>query len=82
MIELGNKAKDKITGFEGVLTARSQYITGCDQYAITAESEKKGQEPVICWFDEGRIEILAESIAPEDVQGEKNGGPQCHPFKG
>lgn len=32
--ELGNKAKDKITGFSGILTARIEFLTGCNRYCI------------------------------------------------
>jgi len=32
--ELGKIAKDKITGFQGVLTARVEYLTGCNRYCI------------------------------------------------
>jgi len=37
MIPLGKKAKDKITGFVGIIIGRAQYLTGCDQYALVAE---------------------------------------------
>lgn len=30
MLKLGQQGKDKITEYEGILTARHQYITGCD----------------------------------------------------
>lgn len=74
MIELGQKAKDKITGFEGILTARIQYLTGCDQYCI-APPAVDGKIPDSCYFDEGRIGVLGRGILPEEVVTEKNGGP-------
>lgn len=74
MIELGQKAKDKITGFEGILTGRAQYLYGCDQYVITppAIEGKCGNGE---WFDEGRIEITGAGVAPASVQVAKPGGP-------
>ena len=34
MIELGQKAEDKINGFYGTITGRAQYFTDCDQYCL------------------------------------------------
>jgi hypothetical protein len=78
MLELGLKAKDKITGFEGILTARHQYITGCDQYTITPERDDKGDLQNSYQFDEGRIETSGTGVEIKDVQSETKGGPQ-HP---
>lgn len=75
MIELGFVGKDKITGFEGIITSRCQYITGCDQYALQPPA-KDGDIKDAKWFDEGRILITGSGINATDVQGEKNGGPQ------
>ena len=75
MIELGQKGKDKITGFKGIIIGRSQYIYGCDQYALSPEVSKDGKIGDTCWFDEGRIEIIAKGILPSMVRVEKPGGP-------
>ncbi|EPN30018.1 hypothetical protein A245_46208, partial [Pseudomonas syringae pv. actinidiae ICMP 19096] len=42
MIELGKKARDKISGFEGVITGRAQYLTGCDQYVLSPAAKNGG----------------------------------------
>jgi len=77
MIELGQKAEDKITGFYGVITGRSQYLTGCDQYCL-APPIRKGINEVQRseWFDEGRIKILGPGVTAADVAGPVPGGPQ------
>lgn len=75
MIELGQQGKDKITGYEGIITARIQYITGCDQYGLTQKAIP-GTTPLPTeYFDEGRIEITGRGILPEEVQTNMNGGP-------
>ncbi len=76
MINLGQKARDKITGFKGTITARAQYLYGCDQYCIVPTVDKDGKIEKSEWFDEGRIEIISAGISPEDVRMEKPGGPQ------
>lgn len=71
---LGKKGKDKITGFEGIITAHARYITGCDQYGLAPPMRDGKIEPTQ-WFDEGRIEVTGDGIAVETVRVEKNGGP-------
>jgi hypothetical protein len=74
MIGLGKKARDKITGFEGIVIGRIQYLTGCDQYGIVPPM-KDGKPSSAEWFDEGRIEVIGEGITPESVQAPQRGGP-------
>lgn len=82
MIKLGVQGKDKISGFEGVVTGRSQWLYGCDQYCIAAQA-KDGKAGDAQWYDEGRIEITGRGILPEEVQADKPGGPQrdCPPAR-
>ena len=82
MIQLGQEARDKITGFKGTLIGRSQYITGCDQYAITPKVNAAGETKDSQWFDEGRIEIIGRGILPEEVKAERNGAPNRDAPKG
>lgn len=72
---IGQKAKDKITGFQGILTGRASYLYGCDQYLINPPVDKEGKIGDACWFDEGRIEILGVGVTAESVSVEKPGGP-------
>ena len=45
--KLGIKAKDSITGFQGVITGKVSYLTGCDQYLLAPEVHN-------CWkYGEG-----------------------------
>ena len=73
MKNFGKIGKDKITNFEGVITAKCFYIFGCAQYCLTPRIDKDGKRQNIEWFDEGRIEIFNEVIKPESVQVEENG---------
>lgn len=74
MINLGQKAKDKITGFEGIITGRAEYLYGCTQFCIVPLA-KDGKICDSQWFDEGRIQVIGSGILPEEVQVEKPGGP-------
>ncbi|MBC8053766.1 MAG: hypothetical protein H7Y13_11945 [Sphingobacteriaceae bacterium] len=72
--KLGEKAKDKVTGFEGIIIGRAEYLTGCDQYGLTPPA-KDGKVEKNEWFDEGRIEIIGEGFPASAVMGSKKGGP-------
>lgn len=75
-IQLGNEARDKITGFTGIVTSRAEYLTGCTQYGLTPPVAADGQVRASEWFDEGRIEVTGVGVAKADVAGVANGGPQ------
>lgn len=81
--QLGYKAKDKITGFSGIITGYANYLTGCDQYLIQPQCENPKDYPAANWFDEGRIEQTGYEIevAKEDVQGEEPGACGSAPIK-
>lgn len=80
--QLGIKAKDKITGFEGMITGISRYITGCDQYIVQPEA-KDGDFKEGRWFDEGRLqEVSDEQVITEDsVKSRKFGSCGSAPVK-
>lgn len=74
MEKLGKKAKDKITGFEGIITSKHIYLFGCAQYALTPSVDKDGKCQDTKYFDEGRLQILNEGgIEPSEVQAEDPG---------
>jgi len=56
-MQLGIKAKDKITGFEGVVTGVCKYISGCNQ-ALLTPPVKDGAYVEPHWFDVQRVEAL------------------------
>lgn len=74
-LELGQEAKDKITGFKGILTSRVEYLTGCNQYGITPKMGADGKPGEVNYYDEGRIEITGRGILPKEVKTKENGGP-------
>lgn len=72
---LGKKAKDKVTGFEGIIIGKIEYLTGCDQYGLTPPAKDGKCEPCQ-WFDHRRVEILGEGVSIEEVAETKDpGGP-------
>ena len=79
--KLGKIAKDKITGFSGVITARCEFLTGCNRYCIQPTELKDGRPNEGIYFDEAQIEILGDGISEEEVRGEENGACAPNPNK-
>lgn len=75
--ELGQRAKDKITGFEGILTVRCEFLTGCNRYCIQPTELRDGKPVDSIYFDEAQIEIIGHGILSKEVQGEEKGA--CSP---
>lgn len=62
-IELGVTVRDRVTGFEGRVTGRCDYITGCNQYLVQPPIRDDGKWNDARWFDENRIEMTnAEAL--------------------
>lgn len=73
MQNLGKRAKDKVTGFEGVIVAKIAYLFGCEQYGV-APASTDGKVNDTYYFDAGRVEIIGDGVSPDAVQIEKPGG--------
>jgi hypothetical protein len=72
-IALGCKAKDVVTGFEGVVTGFVRFITGCDQYCLSPLAKDGKMEQGI-YFDSTRLEVTDPEVvklpgfqAPDEV---------------
>jgi hypothetical protein len=57
-IELGSRVSDKITGFEGVVTGRAQYLHGVDNALVEAVVGTDGKL-ISEWIAETRLELVS-----------------------
>lgn len=78
--ELGVTARDVVTGYEGVITSRCDYITGCKQYVLNAKGLHEGKPICGQWFDEDRLEV-DDTVQPlrlglDEPRRAAVGGPQ------
>ena len=81
-IKLGNRVKDSITGFSGIVTGRNEWLYGCEQVLIQPDKLKDGAPVKADWFDEQRV-ILLSAKKPPGAKKSKvvTGGPQRGPDK-
>lgn len=81
-IKLGDYAKDKITGIEGVVTAKATYLTGCARFHIQPRELKDGKPIEGIYFDEDQLEVTHKQvIRPETLQGKEKGACAPDPAK-
>ena len=72
----GDRARDTVTGFEGIVTAKTEWMNGCVRYALQSSTLKDGVPVDAFWVDEQTIEVVKEEkIAASD----RRGGPQRDP---
>ena len=72
MIKLGEKVKETITGYTGIVMARTAYLTGCTQVALAGKVLKDGTVPEWQWFDEKRCVSISKTVV--DLEKEDTGG--------
>ena len=80
-IELGQRVKDKITGFIGIAVARCEYFNGCIQYHVSPPVDKDGNERKDLWIDEAQLEIIDHGVLPKPkpIRLPEGGGFRSHP---
>ena len=76
-IKLGSVYKDKVTGFTGTATARTEYLNGCVQFMLESRVEKEGEKPNGLWVDEAQLEEVKANPAP--AQRRTGGGVRPTP---
>jgi len=75
---LGDRVRDKLTGFEGVVLSRTDYMTGCFHYGVQPEMlTAEGKQPDWEWIDGTYLEIVDDEYANDAVAG-TSGGPSSN----
>lgn len=65
-MNIGDKVRDRITEFEGVVTGICNYISGCQQVLVAPKSEK-GNFKESQWFDSDRCEVIESEVFPSSL---------------
>ena len=73
----GVRVKDIISGYEGVVTGMSSWITGCNQYSVSPGLDDKGEFRDNQWLDEDRLRIVDGAETIQLGLGELPGGPRA-----
>ena len=74
-IQLGDNVRDTISGFEGVATARVEYLYGCRRVTVTPRTIDKDGKPVEPqYFDEAQLEVIKKP--KQEAKTEHKSGPR------
>jgi hypothetical protein len=72
-IILGNKVKDLVTGFTGIVTGEVKYMNGCEKWAIDGKVVNNQIECI--WSDKGQVVKVGEGIVKQLPAKKDDGGP-------
>lgn len=72
-IVLGNRVRDRISGYTGIVTARTEFLNQCTRFAVQAEELHAGKPVDAQWFDSVDLIYVDEGIL--EVAVVPPGGP-------
>jgi hypothetical protein len=75
--KLGHRAKDKVTGLEGVITSVSFDLYGCVCVTVDPGLDKDGKHRDRAWYDIQRLEVTSSEPVmqqPDFVEGRQAEG--------
>lgn len=80
-VELGNKVKDRVSGFTGIMVGRTSYLQGCDRCAVQPPVNKDGTLPEMKHFDEPDLVFVDGGVIPNVTKGNPGGPRSVSPSK-
>lgn len=82
---LGDRVKDPITGFTGIVVCETIWLHGCIRLGVQPEKVKDGKVRDASYFDQSQLVlvkanvhkpmVLAVTEAPKPTKRRSNGGP-------
>lgn len=86
-INVGDSAKDTITGFTGVVVARTEWLNGCARLTIQPSQLDKDGKPIDTFtFDEMQLEFVSARLVEGPLRADREpfratGGPRPEPSR-
>lgn len=77
-IKLGDKARDTISGFSGVVIAITEWLNGCRRITIAPTELKEGKRIDSDTFDAEQVELLQAAARKPATP---SGGPSIAPVR-
>ena len=76
MIKLGDKVKDKVTGFTGIAVSKTEYLHGCKRISIASPKLHEGKPVAWQTFDEPQLELVESGVVKVKPEEAFTGGPR------
>lgn len=85
-IQLGDRVRDRISGFEGIVIGISDWLYGCRRPVVQPSTLTRDGEPVESKsFDEPQLEVIESGVLKADTApaqpAAKTGGPRPTPAR-
>jgi len=82
-IAMGDKVKDTLSGFTGIVLGRAEHLTGCNQVYVLPASDSDNELKDGVWFDVERVEKLVDQVVERsqrrtgaDIPPPRTSGPK------
>lgn len=62
--QLGDLVKDSVTGFQGIVVCRSQWLNGCWRITVQPREIKDGKQVESACFDDLQLEVVERGAVP------------------
>lgn len=82
MINLGDRVKDKLTEYTGIVVGVTDWIAGCRRIGVKSQALKDGAPMEAEWFDEPQLDVIepdAVVLNATKSQPKTTGGPTPRP---
>lgn len=70
MLDLGDKVKDKLTEYAGIVISRTAWVNGCARLGVQSAELKDGKPVDQVVFDENQLELIEKGVYPSDQRVE------------
>lgn len=77
-LKLGDKARDRISGFTGIVVAITEWLNGCRRITICPQELKDGKPVESHTFDAEQVELVQDNAMPA---AKPHGGPSISPVR-
>ena len=57
-VDLGDKVKDPLSGFEGIVFGHAYWLNGCIRTGVSPKLDKDGKIQETQWFDDPQLELI------------------------
>lgn len=78
------EVRDRVTGFQGVITGRTEWAYGCQRYSVQPKGLKNGRPIEAMGFDEAalvRVKRAPKARKKAAPSKRKKGGPHAEPTR-
>lgn len=80
MVKLGQKVKDKVTGFTGITDAKIEFMNGCVQFRVLPKKKAKDEKyPEGQYIDVEQLDVVDSEPIKLNPRKEPSGGIRFTP---